>query len=359
MRRTVCEGCLAATSDGRRPSSPVVPAPAASILNPQPSLLDEALSQPLPNNACPRAVRQAFLARHVRNTWTQESSRPMSRGRTPTYVWQHSARLRRLHQTMTGSNGRTKWRREPCVVQLQCAAMWDVQLDIRYLDDETIFAGPHSEPGIPGIPPGGLSATPFQRTSAFRIPSSPPGASDTQGSRLQALASLTLPVPRVFCCNLAPYPPAFCKAQLRRAITVALQLVRDASGANLSSEAQSPQRSPVLGRSGCFFLACCCSDPCNRRGCRPISFAPGSQHSSKFAGTVCRVPLLLRVCYVKPELHVKKHGAIALLLASVSCHLATAILLLVFCCIRFSVDSCSWKSPSLSVSEPKTQSCCS
>ena len=314
----MCEGCLAATSDGRRPSSPVVPAPAASILTPQPSLLDEALSQPLPNNACPRAVRQAFLARHVRNTWTQESSRPMSRGRTPTYVWQHSARLRRLHQTMTGSNGRTKWPREPCVVQLQCAAMWDVQLDIRY-------PGPHSEPGIPGIPPGGLSATSLSTDVSLQNPLLTPRCFGHP-----ALASLTLPVPRVFCCNLAPYPPAFCKAQLRRAITVALQLVRDASGANLSSEAQSPQRSPVLGRSGCFFLACCCSDPCNRRGCRHISFAPGSQHSSKFAGTVCRVSLLLRICYVKPELHVKKHGAIALLLASVSCHLATAILLLVF-----------------------------
>ncbi|OLP80024.1 hypothetical protein AK812_SmicGene39617 [Symbiodinium microadriaticum] len=52
-------------------------------------------------------------------------------------------------------------------------------------------------------------------------------------------------------CAVFRSPPAFCKAQLRRAITVALQLARDASGANPSSQTRA---SPALARAWKVWL---------------------------------------------------------------------------------------------------------
>ena len=84
----------------------------------------------------------------------------------------------------------------------------------------------------------------------------PPGPSDTlQGPRLQAaLASLdSFSAEDVLLqpCAVFRSPPAFCKAQLRRAITVALQLARDASGANPSSQTRA---SPALARAWKVWL---------------------------------------------------------------------------------------------------------
>ena len=131
------------------------------------------------------------------------------------------------------------------------------------------------------------------------LPSEPPhppssSALDTlQGPRLQAaLASLdpfsaedVLLQP----CNVFRSPPAVYKTQLRRAITVALQLIRDASGANPSSQTLA---SPALARAwkAWLFLPRSCSDLRSHPECRSSNCSPGSRHSSKVTGATCCAP---------------------------------------------------------------------
>ena len=106
--------------------------------------------------------------------------------------------------------------------------------------------------------------------------------SDTlHGSHLQAaLASLdpfsaedVLGQP----CNVFRNPPSLCKAKFRRALAVAFQLVRDASGSVPSSP------------------GCCFSGPLKRRECPSMSCWPGSLRVFRVVELHRCVPHLMRL----------------------------------------------------------------
>ena len=120
--------------------------------------------------------------------------------------------------------------------------------------DSTSSSSSRSSSAASSVPeqPSATRTVPDANPLPSESPRPPPSSAlDTlQGQRLQAaLASLdpfsaedVLLQP----CNVFRSPPAFCKTQLRRAITVALQLIRDASGANPSSQTLA---SPALARA--------------------------------------------------------------------------------------------------------------